>query len=108
MGIEHFKENIFRTFNVSSREGWRFLNDRNFSRGLGNDSNVEDHRGSKSLISQKKIREMEDILETEGIEAHVYTGEQLGFEVGLECSGHTVKGAIGTMEYHKCIAYRRG
>ena len=55
MGIEHFKEDIFRTFNVSSREGWRFLNDRNSSRRLGNDPNVEDHRGSQPLISPKKI-----------------------------------------------------
>ena len=108
IGIEHFKEDIFRTFNVSSREGWRFLNDRNSSRRLGNDPNVEDHRGSQPLISPKKIREMERILETEGIEARAYTWEQLGFEVGLECSGRTVKRAMGTMEYHKCIACRRG
>ncbi len=108
MGIEKFKEDIFQTFNVSSREGWRFLNNRNSSRRLGNDPNVEDHRGSQPLISPKKIREMERILETEGIEAHAYTCEQLGFEVGLESSGRTFKGAIGTMEDHKCISYRRG
>ncbi len=58
MGIEHFKENIFRTFNVSSREGWRFLNHRNSSCRLGNDPNVKDHRGSQPLISPKKIREI--------------------------------------------------
>ncbi len=73
MGIEHFKEDIFRTFNVSSQEGWRFLNDRNFSRRLGNNLNVEDHRGSPPLISPKKIWEMQRILETEGIEAYAYT-----------------------------------
>ena len=55
MRIEHFKEDIFRTFNVSSREEWRFLNDRNSSRRLENDPNVEDHRGSQPLISPKKI-----------------------------------------------------
>ncbi len=85
IGIEHFKEDIFRTFNVSSRDGWRFLNDRTSSRRLGNDLNVEEHRGSQPLISLKKIWEMEPILETEGIEGHDYTWEQLGFEVGLEC-----------------------
>ncbi len=60
------------------------------------------------MISLKKIREMEHILEMEGIEAGACTWDQLGFEVGLECSGRTVKRAIGTMEYHKCIACRRG
>ncbi len=91
MGIEHFKEDIFRTFNVSSQEEWRFLNDHNFSHRLGNNPNIEDHRGSQPLITPKKIREMKRILETEGIEANAYTWEQLGFEVGLECSGCTVK-----------------
>lgn len=51
---------------------------------------------------------MERILETEGIEARAYTWEQLGYEVGLECSGRTIRKAMGTMEYHKCIACRRG
>ncbi len=107
MGIEHFKEDIFRTFNVSSREGWRFLNVRNSSRRLRIDPNVKDHRGSQPLISPKKIREMEHILETEGIEARAYTWKQLRFEVGLECSRHTVNRAMGTMEYHKYIACRK-
>ncbi len=80
IGIEHFKEDIFRTFNVSSREGWRFLNDCNSSRRLGNDPNVEDHRGSQPLISLKKFREMKRILETESIEARAYTWEQLGLK----------------------------
>ena len=52
------------------------------------------------LIGPEKIREMERILETEGIEARAYTWEQVGFEVGLECSGRTVQRAMGTMEYH--------
>lgn len=73
MGIEHFKEDIFRTFNVSSREGWRFLNERNSSRRLENDPNVEDYRGPQPLISPKNYREMERNLETEGIEARTYT-----------------------------------
>ena len=37
LGIDYFKEDSFRTFNVSSREGWRFLNDRDSSRRLHND-----------------------------------------------------------------------
>lgn len=51
---------------------------------------------------------MERILETEGIEARSYIWEQLGFEVGLECSGRIVQRAMGTMDYHMCIACRRG
>ncbi len=36
LGIDYFKDS-FRTFNVSSREVWRFLNDRDSSRRLHND-----------------------------------------------------------------------
>lgn len=60
------------------------------------------------MIGPKKIWEMEQILETEDIEARAYTWEQLGFEVGLECSGRTVQRAMGTMDYHKCNACSRG
>ena len=62
-----------RTFNVSSHDGWGFLNARDSSRPLQNDPDVEDYRGPQLLIGQEKIREMEQILETEGIEARTYT-----------------------------------
>ena len=34
--------------------------------------------------------------------------EQLGFEAGVDCSGRTIKRAMGTMNYHKCIACKKG
>lgn len=107
MEVDYLKEDIFRTFNVGSREGWRYLSNRNSSRRVQNDP-VADHRGPQPLIRPEKIREMELVLETEGIEARAYTREQLGFEVGLECTGRIVQRAIGAMNYHKCIASRRG
>ena len=51
---------------------------------------------------------MERILEEEGIEARALTWEQLGEEIGLDCTGRTIKNAMGTMDYHKCIACRKG
>ena len=108
MGIEYFKEDIFRTLNIIRRQGYQLLEDNASSRRLHNEPDHEDPRGHKPLISPEKIREMERILETEGIEVRSYIWEQLGFEVGLECSRRTVKRAMGTMDYHKCIACRRG
>ncbi len=108
MEIDYFKKDIFRTFNVGSREGWRFLSDRNSSRRVQNDPDVKDHPGPQPLIGPEQTREMEPILETEGIEPRAYTWEQLGFGVGLECSGRTAQRAMGAMNYHKCIACRRG
>ena len=48
------------------------------------------------------------ILENEGIEARGLTWEQLGTEVGLDVSGCTVRRALGTLEYYKCIACKKG
>ena len=90
MEIDYFKEGYLRTFNVGSRKGWRFLSNRNSSRRVQNDPDVDDHRGPQPLIGPERIREKEQTLKTEGIEARTCTWEQLGFKVGLEYSGRTV------------------
>lgn len=58
--------------------------------------------------SADKIREMERILQKEGIEERAMTWEQLGYEVGLECTGQTVKNAMGSLNYRKSIACKKG
>lgn len=108
MGIQNFKEDVFRTFGVSSRQGWEFLRNNASSRRRHNDPSKEETRGRKSVVSPEKIREMERIVETEGIEARAYKWEQLEYGVGLESSGRTIRKAMETMEYHKCMACRRG
>ena len=69
MGMDYFKEDIFRTFNVTRRQGCQFLDDNASSRRLHNEHGHKEPWGHKPLISPEKIREMERILETEGIEA---------------------------------------
>ncbi len=108
MGIQYFKKDFFRTFDVSSRQGWEFLRDDASPRRRHNHPSKEETRGRKSLVSPEKIREMKQILEMEGIDARANTWEQLGYEVGLEYIGRTIRKAMGTIEYHKCIAGRRG
>ena len=108
MNIPYFKEDVFQTFNVSHRQGWEILHDNSSSRRSHNDSNQEETRGRKSLITSRKIREMERLLEEESIEARALTWEQLGYEVGLNCTGRTIQRAMGTMDYHKCITCRKG
>ena len=36
-------------------------------------------------------------------QALTMTWEQLGYEVGLECTGETVKNAMGSIHYRKCL-----
>ncbi len=107
IGIEYFKEDIFRSFNVFSQEEWKYLSDNSSPRRLNNNPDREEYLGRKSLISPEKIRELEQVLETEGIEARFYIWDQLGFEGGLKFSRCKVHRVMGTMDYHKCIALRR-
>lgn len=58
IGVDHFKEDIFRIFNVGSRVRWRYLSDRNFSRQEQNNSEVADHWRLQPLIGPEKIREI--------------------------------------------------
>ena len=109
MKLPYYKEDIFRTFNVSRTRGYEMLRNEDFSsRQLHNNPDHKETRGRKSLISSVKIREMERILEEEGIEARSLTWQQLGYEVGLDCSGRTIQRAMGTMDYHKCVSCKKG
>ena len=62
MGIAYFKEDMFRTFNVSHRQGYEFLRNDSSSRQLHNNPDQEDTRGRPRLISAKKLRDIEHIL----------------------------------------------
>ncbi len=42
------------------------------------------------------------------MEARGLTQEQLGYEVGLDCTGRTIKNVMGSMNYHQYIACRKG
>ena len=107
MGISYYKEEVFRTFDVSREQGYACLRN-DSARRLEKNSDAEETRGRKSLITPKQIREMERILETEGIEGRGLTWSQLGYEIGLDCNGRTIQRAMGTMDYHKCLSCRRG
>ena len=91
----YFKEDVFRTFNVYQKRGYEWLRT-GVIRRMHNDPKHEETRGRNHIISAEKIGEIECVLETEGI------------EVGLDCSGCTVERAMGTMNYHKYIACRKG
>lgn len=78
------------------------------SRRLHNDAEKVKTRGRHAIVTPQLIREIEQVIEEEGFEARALTWEQLGYEVGLECSGRTIQAAMGTIDYHKCVACRKG
>ena len=68
------------------------------------DPHKSETRGRKKAISSEKIQEMKDLLETERVAARALTWEQLGMEVGLNLSTHTIKDAMEKERYHKRLA----
>ena len=50
---------------------------------------------------------MENILENEGLEGRSLTWIQLGFEAQVEASEAIIRRAMGTLDYHKCVACQR-
>ncbi|KAF2627901.1 hypothetical protein BU25DRAFT_431205 [Macroventuria anomochaeta] len=82
-GIPHYKEDIFQHFEVSHCQGW-------------------------AMISDDSLQNIERMIQDEGFEVRAYTWDTLAYEAGLSCSGRTLQRALGRMDYHKCIACRKG
>ena len=57
---------------------------------------------------QNYAQYMEMILESDEFESRALTWEQLGYKANLDVDGRTIKRAMGTMDYHKCIACKKG
>ena len=108
MGIEYFNEDVFQTVNFSHCQVYEFLRNDLFLRQLHNNLDQKETCGCRRLISAENLREIERILQEGIIEARAITSEQLGYEVGLECIGQTVKIVMGCMNYQKCLACKKG
>jgi hypothetical protein len=71
IGLKGQKNTIFRLNNVPRATGYRILASN--SRTLRNDRVLKETRGRRKLVSKEKLKEMEDILQTEGFKARAMT-----------------------------------
>ena len=106
-GITGKNEAVFQANGVSHATGYRILRSSK-PRTLKNDPTREETRRGHNNITPERICEMEKILENEGLEGRSLTWMQLGFEAQVEASEATIRRAMGTLQYHKCLACRRG
>jgi hypothetical protein len=51
---------------------------------------------------------MERIIEDCDAEGRSMSWDTLAYELGLDVSTQTIRRAMGTLDYHKCIACRKG
>jgi hypothetical protein len=105
-GITGQKEAVFRHFGVPARTGYRLLT--TGSRRHHNDMFIPEKRGRKSIITEEQLRRMERIVEEYGFDGRALTWLQLGHEAGVEASWRTIQRAMGTLNYRKCIACKKG
>ena len=78
------------------------------SRRNTNNPKYEEQRGKAAKMSPKDIRRMEQILEEDGFCARALTWEQLGYEADLDVCGAKIRRHMGTIDYHKRLACRKG
>jgi hypothetical protein len=107
-GIKGQKASVFRQFNVSNARGWEILREGRDRRRFGVDSCPPETRGRPPIISPEDLRRMERLVEDSDAEGRSMSWETLAYESGLDVSGRTVKRAMGTLNYHKCLACRKG
>jgi hypothetical protein len=107
-GIKGKKISVFKLFGVSKARGWQILRDEENRRRFSVQNRPQEPRGRKPLLTPTDIRKMERIIEDADFESRSMTWDTLAYEAGLDVSPHTVQRAMGTLNYHKCIACKKG
>lgn len=115
---------IFDKSNVSKSAGYRMLSKRTeINRRFSHTDLLswKETRRAPDLVIAAYIQRMEAIIEAADVEERSMTWEQLGIEAevynpeflkdgscskkaGKLVSGRTIQRAMGTMDYHKCVA----
>jgi hypothetical protein len=79
-----------------------------FDRRHHNSEVVPEKRGCSPILLAKDLERCNRFLQDLGWSARSMTWSQLANELDFDCSGHTLKDYIGSMDYHKCIACSKG
>jgi hypothetical protein len=106
MKILYYKENVFRTFNVSREMSYKILRN-DLTRRTHNHFNHVKTRNRKSVISLSKIREMKKVLKKKEMKTRELIWKLFNYEVELNCTNRTIKNVMSKMSYYKCIICRK-
>ena len=110
MGIPYFETDLSMFYGVSPRQGYAILGQKaqEEDRRLHNNPSKLETRGRKPLLTPKQINQADSFLRDAGWDARVLTWAQLASELEFDVSGDTMKRAMGSLDYHKCIACSKG
>jgi hypothetical protein len=110
-GTNHSNNSLFRRLGIAKSSAYRILASESLNpsdRTFHNDPAVKETRGRPKLITDQDLSRMEAILESCDVQGRSMTWETLGYEAGLDVSVDTIRRAMGTLNYHKCIACQKG
>ncbi len=107
-GQTYTKADIFRSLGVSSTRGWAIIRD--YERTFHNNPFTDETRGRKKKLSDEDIDTLERFLWQNGVEGRTLPYQALLMEAGIEAevSDITIRRALGTRDWGKCIACQRG
>jgi len=120
MGIPYYHTDLFKFYGVSKHQGWAILKEgieeevsedlpgMSFDRTHHNNPAIEERRGRKPLLTPAQVYEADRFLQDVGWDARVLTWAQLAKELDFGVSGDTMKRALGSLDYHKCVACTKG
>ncbi|KAF1957793.1 hypothetical protein CC80DRAFT_534322 [Byssothecium circinans] len=108
--LPYYKTDVFRFNGVLRQRGYEIISQDNpeADRTHHNSKISPEKRGRPPLLSSKDIERCDRFLQDLGWDARVLTWDQLAEELDFDVAGNTLKEAIGSMDYHKCIACTKG
>ena len=100
------KTRLFKLNDIPTTTAKRILKEPD-PRRLHNSQIRKETRGRRSKITPQDIRYMELIIQRTGQEGRVLSWQSLGIEAGLDLSGETIRRAMGSLHYRRCLACRK-
>jgi len=94
---------LFQELHIRKTQAWKILHDDKERRHPAIET-----RGRKPIITPADLQRMEEILWQYGFKARQLSWQALANEAGIKACPQTVKTAMGTLQYRKCIACEKG
>ena len=104
-GTPHPKSQLFANNHIPPRSGYRILSQD--PRRLGYSRIRKEAFGRRKKIIEGDLRAMEYIIQSSGQEGRLLSWEGLAIEAEIEASTWTIRRAMGTMHYRRCIACQK-
>ena len=108
-GIFYSHNDIFRFHRVCKTSGWKALRESRDFDSRTFHSTFAETRGRKKKLSQNDLKRLEQFLESNGFDGRTITWDSLPAAAGLdvEVSGETVRRALKTIGFRRCIACQK-